>query len=447
MCLTKYLGYLKDPAFRAVILRQSAPQLSVSGGIIDESHQIYPYFGGVYRAQAKKWIFPSGATIQFAAIGDDRDLPGWQGSQLTNILVDEAAEWTEKQILFLLSRLRSATFKGKLQCVLSANPNNQSYLYKWVEPLLDPKTGIPKEDTRDIVRYFVNVNDKLRWGNSPEELYEEWGKGKELGVDFIPKSFRFVPLSIHGNKVLLANNPEYLANLMSQSKVNQLRFLHGSWTAIPDGGTYWKPEFCKKINIDDLPPDCSFVRGWDLSSQEPSTTTPNPDWSCGVKLAYSKSAQRYYVVDVVRFRKRTHDVLRIIAETAWSDGEGCPQVIPKDPGGAGAIAHTYMMRELAENGVYAVTEVVSGHSNKLQRFLPFASLCESGNCDIVKGDWLEDFEAELSQFTGGTRGSGERGVKDDQVDSVASAFKRLANQKTMPTFILPNMVRDSPVPV
>ena len=54
-------------------------QLKVSGGIVDESHQIYPYFGGIFKAQALKWVFPSGATLQFAAIGDDRDLPGWQG--------------------------------------------------------------------------------------------------------------------------------------------------------------------------------------------------------------------------------------------------------------------------------------------------------------------------------------------------------------------------------
>lgn len=78
-CLTKYLSYLSDPNFRGVIFRQSAPQLKVSGGIVDESHQIYPYFGGIFKSQALKWVFPSGATLQFAAIGDDRDLPGWQG--------------------------------------------------------------------------------------------------------------------------------------------------------------------------------------------------------------------------------------------------------------------------------------------------------------------------------------------------------------------------------
>lgn len=78
-CLTKYLSYLSDPNFRGVVFRQSLPQLKVSGGIADESHKIYPLFGGVYKSQAMKWVFPSGATLQFAAIGDDRDLPGWQG--------------------------------------------------------------------------------------------------------------------------------------------------------------------------------------------------------------------------------------------------------------------------------------------------------------------------------------------------------------------------------
>jgi len=123
--------------------------------------------------------------------------------------------------------MRSANFKGKLQMVLSANPNSQSYLLKWVEPLLDPDTGVPKEGTENIVRWFVVVNDKVKFCDSREELYELYGQGKTLGKDFIPKSVRFVPLSIYDNTPLLKNNPEYLANLLSQSRVNQLRFLHG----------------------------------------------------------------------------------------------------------------------------------------------------------------------------------------------------------------------------
>ncbi len=78
-CLMKCIPLLDDPHARIVILRQSMPQLKVSGGIVDESKGIFPDFGGVYGTQAMKWTFPSGATVQFAAIGDKRDLAGWQG--------------------------------------------------------------------------------------------------------------------------------------------------------------------------------------------------------------------------------------------------------------------------------------------------------------------------------------------------------------------------------
>lgn len=227
VCLTKAIAFVQDPNARVIIFRQTMPQLKVSGGLIDESHQIYPFIGGEYKIQAGKWVFPNGATIQFSAIPDDAALAGWQGSQLTHILIDEAAEWTERQVIFLLSRLRSATCNVKLQMIMSCNPNRQSFLYEWVKPLLDEITGIPVEGTENIVRWFVNINGKIQWGDSPEELYELHGKGKVLGVNFIPKSFRFCPLGIYDNPILMKANPDYLASLLAQPRVDQQRFLHG----------------------------------------------------------------------------------------------------------------------------------------------------------------------------------------------------------------------------
>lgn len=78
-CLVKCIPLLSDPNARVVVFRQTMPQLKVSGGIVDESKKIFPDFGGVYGTQSMKWTFPSGCTVQFAAIGDARDLSGWQG--------------------------------------------------------------------------------------------------------------------------------------------------------------------------------------------------------------------------------------------------------------------------------------------------------------------------------------------------------------------------------
>lgn len=423
-------------------------QLKVSGGIVDESHQIYPYFGGIFKAQALKWVFPSGATLQFAAIGDDRDLPGWQGSQLTNVLVDEAAEWTEKQILFLLTRMRSANFKGKLQMVLSANPNSQSYLMNWVEPLLDPETGVPKPGTENITRWFVVVNDKTRFANTKEELYEMYGQGKTMGVDFIPKSFKFVPLSIYDNTPLLRNNSQYLANLLSQSRANQLKYLHGSWTAVANGGLVWKTEWAERnlVDIKDVPLDCTWVRAYDLATAPSSSESTNSnDWSVSAKLGKSKSTGLYYVKDVTRFRKTLFETLDEIANTAYADGvEDCQVVIPRDPGAGGLFASQYMVKELAERGVAVKLDITSGHSSKMGKFLPFCSVSENNLVKWVKGvDW-EDTWSELAEFTG-ERSTRTR--KDDRVDAISSAFKQIAKTNNLPTFTLPNseFTKSSPI--
>ena len=432
-CLTKYLPALKDPYARIVVFRQTRPQLVASGGLVDESKQIYPHFGGVFKSQAMKWIFPSGATIQFAAIGSDRDLPSWQGSQLTHVLVDEAAEWTEAQVVFLLSRMRSANFKGKLQCILSCNPSKTSFLYKWVEWCLDDR-GIPKEGTEDITRWFVNLNGKTLWGDSAEELYREHGKGFTMGVDFNPVSFRFIPMTVYDNPILLKANPQYLSNLLAQPRVNQLRYLHGSWTAQPDGAGYFKREWCEIVDYPPVNP-ISKCRGWDLASTVPNELNRDPDYTAGVLISRDKYGM-YYVEDVHRFRKRTGEVIEEIVKTGHADGaDRVRVVVPKDPGAAGASFNSHLVRILSENGLYTRSNTVNGHSGKVQRFLPLASLAESGNLKIVRGEWNEEFLTELEAF------DGSRKNHDDMVDAASDAFNNLARELHLPAFVLPDFSR------
>ena len=443
-CLMKYLPALSDPAARILVARETQPQLKVSGGMIDESHKIYPHFGGVYKAQAMKWIFPSGSTIQFAGIPDDKALSGWQGSQLTNILIDEAAAWSETMVLFMLSRMRSASYGGKLQMVLTCNPDKQSFLYKWVKPLLDDD-GVPKEGTENIVRWMVNINGSVYWGDSREELYEKYGYGKTLGKDFNPLSMRFIPMTCKDNPILLKNNPQYLSNLLAQNRVNQLRYLHGSWEAEEVGSSYWRREWCEVI--DRIPPDVKIVgrvRGYDLaSSPEPDSmsTNKNPDYTA-CALVSRDSLGTYYIEHVKRYRKRSGEVVQDIVDTAFEDGLDVPVVIPRDSGAGGLAYYQYLVRVLSEYGITTRMDKMSGHAGKLQRFLPFASMCEAGNVKVIRGDWNEEFFQELETFEPNKRTS----KKDDQADTVATAFNSIAKQMHMPSFALPDLSRVSNLP-
>jgi predicted phage terminase large subunit-like protein len=445
-CLTKALRYINDPSARIMIVRRSYPMLKLSGGLIDESKSIYTHFKGIFKVQTSTWHFPNGATIQFAPIPDD--VKEWQGAQITHFLVDEAAEFTEDEILFLISRLRSATFKGHKSITLTCNPSRESFLYDWVQYSLDENTGVPLPGTENRIRYMVNIGGKTKFADSADELWERYGepggycrdpaKGK---VNFIVRTFRFIPLTIYDNPILLKNDPGYLANLLAQNRVDQLRYLHGSWTARATGSGFFRREWVKFVEPHEVPTNVtSRVRSWDLAASVVSEANKDPDWTAGVKMSRDKLG-RYYIEDVRRFRKLTDGVVKEIITTAISDGlDDCKVTIPKDPGAGGKTANSFFLKTLAENGVYARSVQVSGHVGKIKRFLPFCTLAESGFVYVVRGDWNEEWLTELEFF------EGERNQKDDQVDATADAFNTLSKEIMLPTFAVPILEQASPIP-
>jgi predicted phage terminase large subunit-like protein len=226
---------------------------------------------------------------------------------------------------------------------------------------------------------------------------------------------------------------------MSQPRVNQLRFLHGSWTAKPEGAGYFNRDW---ITFVDYPPvnPLNRVRSWDLAASVPSESNPNPDWTAGVKMSRDRWGT-YCIEDCNRFRKLTDSVLKEIVKTAVHDGLDDTQVtIPRDPGAGGKTANASFIRTLAENGVAAKSVVVSGHTSKISKFLPFCAYAESGGVTMVRGDWNEQFLAELEDFIG------DRNQKDDQVDGTSDAFNTLCKQVVLPTFAVPAMDQASPIP-
>ncbi len=464
VCLTKNLDGIKDPKFRCVILRRYEPELKKPGGLIDCSKDIYCDFTKIpYKTQAKKWEFPSGAEISFGAISCDDDLGSWQGSQLTRIMVDEAADkWTEKQVLFLQSRMRTANSTIHPQLLLTCNPDINSFLKGWVDFCLDPDTGVPVEGTENRIRWFCVEDNKAKWADSPEECFELYGKDKgliyahgmteqqlnalsneEKKILFMPKSFRFVPTNVFDNPYLLPpKNNSYLASLLSQPYVNQLKFLHGSWTAREQGSMFFNREWTPIVDF--VPPNVtSRVRAWDFAS-EAETKTNNPDWTAGVKMSRDRFGT-YYIEDVVRFRDTTDKVLKTVVSTALSDEvETCSVVIPLDPAAAGKSAAYFYRTTLAENGVPCRMAPTTAGKGKHTRYMPFCSIAEAGAVRVVRGDWNEAFFNELEAFSADLKI--QKMNKDDMVDAVSDAFTFLAKQTIIPNFSIQGETQSSPVP-
>jgi predicted phage terminase large subunit-like protein len=440
LALLKALDFCQDPAARVLIVRLTYPVLKAVGGLVDESKFLYSQFGAEFKLQPLEWHFPNGAMVKFVAMPTDHgEVQGWQA---TNIIVDEGAEFKLEDILALKARIRGARYKGKLGMTITCNPNRNSWLFPFVEYCLD-ENGVPKAGTEYITRYFINRGGKILWGDTKDELFEKHGHGlnrdPEKGrVTFGPVSFRFIPMDIYSNPVLLKNNPDYLKDLLSGTRVAQLRFLHGSWTAVPEGNSNFNRDW---VNIiEHAPVEVSGrVRSWDLAHSVPSETYPDPDWTAGVKMSRTKSG-RYVVEHVKRDRRLTDGVVRMLIDTAHQeDGLGHPVTIPKDNGG-GKAATQFFIKALAEQGITVKGIPISGHTTKMQRFLPFCSIAEAGLVDVVRGEWNDDFFVELEFF------QGIRNEKNDQVDACADAFNFLAKGSNIPDFVVPDLSGPSPVP-
>lgn len=436
LALLKALKFCQDPAARVVIVRLTYPAIKAIGGLVDESMHLYRQFNAEWKVQPLEWIFQNGAKIKFVAMPANRaEVQGWQA---TNIIVDEGAEFDLEDILALKERLRGARYKGKLSITITCNPNRNSWLFPFVEYCLDPETGVPKPKTEDITRYFIVVNGKVLWGDSYDDLFEKHGHGLVKGKTFRPTTFRFIPMDIYSNPVLLKNNPDYLNNLLSGTRVSQLRFLHGSWTAVPEGSSVFNRNWIRFVDFSPVNA-MQKVRSWDLAHSVPSETYPDPDWTAGVLMSRTKFGE-YCIEHVEHDRKLTDGVVKMIIDTSQNyDGTDIQVTIPRDNGG-GKAATTFFMRAFAEAGMNVRGITISGHSSKMQRFLPFCTLAESGCVTMVRGAWNEAFLTELEYF------DGTRNVKDDQVDACADAFNVLAKQTLMPSFHIPDMTMASPVP-
>lgn len=440
MALLKALKFCEDPAARVIVVRLTYPVLKAIGGLVDESKQLYTQFGAEFNKQSLEWIFPNGAIIKFVAMPTKREeVQGWQA---TNIIVDEGAEFQLEDIIALNERIRGARYKGKTGMLITCNPNRNSWLFPFVEFCLDDK-GVPKAGTEDITRWFMVKSGKIYWGDSIDDLYEKHGHGMNRDpskgrVEFMPTSFRFIPMDIYSNPVLLKNNPQYLNKLLQGTRVSQLRFLHGSWTAVPEGSSVFNREWIKIVDAPAVNPP-GRVRSWDLAYSVPSEVYPDPDYTAGVKMSRSKAGM-YCIEDVVRDRKLIDGVINMIIETSEDDGKDILVTIPKDNGG-GKAASAFFLRTFAEEGMHVTGITISGHNSKMQRFLPFCTLAESGFVTMVRAPWNEDFLTELEYF------DGSRNVKDDQVDACSDAFNRLAKQTTIPSFVVPDMSAPSIIPV
>jgi len=399
-----FIPHIKFQTFRGVITRRTTPQLKGSGGILDTALQMYKKVDSKvkWKSQENKFVFSSGAEVYLRHFEYLKDKDNYQGLQANEILVDEAQQYEEEQIVYLMSRLRNPSCpQVKPRIKMTCNPLKSSFLCKWIEWYLDEE-GYPRKDRDGVVRYFIRKDNTMIWGDTKEELIEKYSTPLFTPT---PMSFCFISALITDNPALLEAQPEYLGWLEGLGRVEQARLRWGCWYADEEGSGYWKKEWTEVV---DRPPlkVKKKVRAYDLAGTIPSEMNPNPDYTVGVLMS-KDDYNNYYVEDVVRFRARHGEVYQRILETAREDGDDVLVVIPQDPNAAGKAYASTIVKDLAEQGFYAKTKATN--QSKITRFAPFCAASEAGGIKLVLGDWNAAFIEELEGFDG----SRKRGKHDD----------------------------------
>lgn len=414
------------PGFSGVIFRRTAPMIRNEGGLWDESNTIYPHFGARPRETILEWIFPGNQTMRFAAIQHEKDRLNWQGAQIPYLAFDELTHFTEEQFFYLLSRNR--TMCGiKPYVRATTNPDPDSWVADFISWWIDqdeesPTYGLPIMERAGKLRYFVRLEGVITWGDTKEELYDKLPRiPSQVAKDKLIKSVTFIPSNVYDNKVLIDQNPEYLANLLSLSYVERERLLGGNWKVRPTAGKIFNTTWWNNKKVSAVPREVRLIRYWDKAGTDEMEATGKTPYTVGVLLAKTRQ-NLYYVVDVKREQLSALKRERLIKQTAYDDeaewGRAVKTWVEQEPGSGGKESTEATVRNLS--GFVIHGERVTG--DKIARALPASAQVEAGNVYLVEAEWNKVFIQELHAFP-------DNAIKD-QVDAFSGAFNKLARIKS-----------------
>ena len=245
--LMRFLIYVQDKDFIGFVIRKNASDLRGAGGAFDEALAMFSKYDPnmKHTKQPMQITFSSGAKIYFTGLDGRAGMDALQGKQISAIMLDESTHFTEEEIVWAESRLRT---KADMipNIWLTCNPDMSSVIFTWIKDFyLYPKgtvidgelvegRAIPEKD--GVVRYYLKVGNTTEWGETREELIEKFGHrfpiNKQTGeTTAAPKSFTFISATVLDNPPMLEANPDYVSTLAALPRITRERLLYGKQIA------------------------------------------------------------------------------------------------------------------------------------------------------------------------------------------------------------------------
>jgi len=404
------------PGFRALYVRKDSGRF---GELWDRMTELYPLRSGMGALSDLRWRFPGGARITLTHLRSMADAEAHRGQAYAAIYFDEVTEIGEREFWFLISRNRTNIpgFRPYVRC--TCNPQASG----WVRTLLDwwiGKDGYPVAERVGKLRWFArDSSDVLVWGDTRDEVIAKLPGSSPMSVTFIPGAERVAEL-----------DAEYEAKLKAMHRTLRAQLEKGNWNAREAKGSYFhRDEFrIVPFAMPQLGRVVRRVRAWDLAASAPSGTNPDPDWTRGVKLAWT-DAKNLIIEDGVELRAGPGDVEAFIVRAAQRDAEAIEQAawlgrreVPvevalfQDPGQAGKA----QIRTMSERLSGHIVNTVPARQDKETMARVWSPWVQQGRVYVVQGPWNESFLGEAEDFP--------FGAFDDWIDAVSCGVQVLTSK-------------------
>lgn len=386
------LQYVDVPGYAALLLRRSFSDLALPGALMDRAYGWLGPTAAKWDSQEHKWVFPSGAIIQFGYLDDSKSRYRYQSAEFQMVGFDELTQFTIDEYLFLLTRLRRLVASGvPIRARAASNPGGIGH--EWVKGhfipsvVRDPVTGHP---TGEIV-YPRSERGQLR---------------------------PFIPARLHDNPHI--DRVEYEATLSLVDPVLRAQMLDGDWNARPPGGKFKRSWF---TILPSAPKIVKRLWFWDLASTE-DTGKNDPDSTAGAHIGLTPQGQ-VVIIEIVTTKATAAGVEQFVeSHVSRTDPEapGVPVWIEEEPGSSGkSVVSTFQRRVLPGRAVRGWRPT----GDKVTRADPLSALAERGSVMLVQGPWIADFLSEAEAFGSLDQIGRPAWSHDDRVDAVTGGYNRL----------------------
>lgn len=206
---------------RSLLMRRQYNDL---GALIDDCLEKYGTRQGFSGQPPARLKTHDDRLLEFGAAKMPGDEEHWKGQPHDLICIDEASQFLESQVRFLMGWLRSTDPNQRCRVLLATNPPEKpaegQYLVKMFAPWLDPQHEL-----------HPTPNGVLRWVVTDEDGNDKWvdgpGEVMILGRLVKPTSRTFIPAALADNPFLART--EYGARLDALPEPLRSAIRDGNW--------------------------------------------------------------------------------------------------------------------------------------------------------------------------------------------------------------------------